>query len=338
MTISNIIDWCKLAREEDHKNVLYANFIYEVDNKHIDNETLKKFENEIKDTEANLTTFKEANEFIIEASKKAELFFSGNKFSMPKDGVARVMFAEAFEQEYRSFLNGITAGPDESQSLHLKLRDNPVEAEKYIAAAKSQKIAEIFAKNHTKTLKKVYNKKGQDFPATSTDFREIDENKITWVTKTKDMEKMLRKNTANQANVASRVLGLNYGEPLHNGNIQLVMVKYRPINSDINLHKPTIFSLGFVDAYCATGGVNGWGCTAELETGEPGLPEAVAPRRVFEEMTFSDFLGIIDFNGTPTVQQPNRNKVSERLGHEIGDRCDCVTAPCPRMSSNGFGE
>lgn len=332
MPISNVVKWCKLAREEDAKNVLYANFKYEVDNQYIKNATLRKFETQLAVIARNkITGAVFAPDYLNEASKEGELFYEGANFPIPDEGVSRVVTIEGFEREYKSFLNGITSGPEAVEKLYENLNKNESVAELYIANTKSQQMAEKFAKEHTQTLKDVYAAKKRKVPAAISTLKKLDETRPTWVTKNENIVKMLTKKTSgNRANMVCRILGLLYAET------HVVLLTYKPNGVNHELHKPTTFSLGYDNTYCADGGQNGWGCTAELHTGEAGLPEAIAPRYVFSEMTGSSFLGTINYKQIPKARHPNINKISERLGHNIGNRYDCTNQSCDEIYRMGF--
>lgn len=331
MPISTLVEWCRLTREEDANNVLYANFKYELDNQHIKNPTLQKFETQLAAIASNKTpgaVF--ASDYLNEASKEGELFYEGASFPIPNEGVSRVVTIEGFEREYKSFLNGITTGPEAVEKLYENLNKGESVAERYIANTKSQQMAEKFAKEHTKTLKDVYVARGQKAPADISTLKELNETWPTWVTKSEHIVKILTKTIGNRANMVCRILGLLYKET------QVVLLTYKPTGVNRELHKPTIFSLGYNNAYCADGGADGWGCTAELHTGEAGLPEAIAPRYVFSEITGSSFLDTINYSQEPAARHPNINKISERLGHKISNRLNCADKPCDQICQMGF--
>lgn len=325
MPIANLIDWCKLARDEDSKNVLYANFKYEIDGKHIESGILKQFDEQIGKFQTVMPPDATAIDYLNAASKAADLFYKGKALSIPIEGVARVITIQSFEREYKSFLTGATNGPDNAQNLYEKLRteESNDSIEQFVNAINGQNIAEDFAKKHTGTLQTAYESEGKELPATLTAFQNINENRVTWVTKAQELEAILNSPSSNLASLICNKLGLIYSEfPL-----AIVLIKYNAIDGDVILYKPTIFSLGYEDAYCADGGNGGWGCTAELETGEPGLPEAVAPRKNFK-LIDSQPLGIID-----SSMQSNNDRISERLGHDKNNPYNCSSSLCKRMSN-----
>ena len=333
--VTNSGDWCKLAREEDDRNVLYANFTFELDNHYINKEMLELFDAEIKKFTANenrLEEYETASSYLA-AAKETELPYMGNEISFPEDGVARVVNFHAFWKEYQSFLSGITSNAEEAMKIHSLRTSEPDTDEtlnNILKSALSLLKAEQFAlQHHIKALQET-EKAAIKLPPISINDVYLDGDRITWVTRKEALKEELSK-PGNKANRACRILGLHYVKPLIDYGLIYYVLIYNVSDQPVNLNKPTIFSMGYEDAYCAAGGQDGWGRTAESMSGQPGLPEAVI-RRGRLMNTSSRLLGIIDLTSTPEIGSPSMEVISKRLNHVTGARHDCDKTPCNRLS------
>jgi hypothetical protein len=321
----NIRGWCRMAKNEDEYNSVYANFRYDVIEEYVSKEQLKIFDYILKDMSDNGERYEYSYEYIEDAARSDEKMILGKKVLLfPSDGVARVVNHTGYYREYKSFIGGFAVGPSDYEKIYDDIEENEENVLRYVNARINQDMAEEFAREYVLAKKEV-KKNGE--AVKYSDLGEFDGNRVVWVFKNRYTVKGLVNYSINMncANYFINKLSLFYPGVLDGEKYKLIILMFNVINGNKVLHKPTVFSGGYPLGYCSLGGYGSWGCTMVFNDKIKGLPEAITKRISLGYARHVKYLGETNMSANPKFNKPTTKMVSDKLGYiseiDVDENC-----------------
>jgi hypothetical protein len=310
---SNIAYWCMVAKDEDDRNGIFANYRFDIKSGYLSIGNLSSFENLIPKCRSKGYTLSDSESYINAASQEdISICYGKATLDIPSDGVYRVMTSGAFEREFKSFLSGITIAPDKINDLYDILRNNDYSIRDYINAKYTQDEAELYALRYMKGLTDIYD----NVPENMVGIREVDMEKPVWVFdgKVNNIAIERYKSIYNAANYFTIRLSLYYDNIVESKSYKLLLMKFIPRNCEKKyLYKPTVFSGGYSNAYCSFPSKDDWGCTMVFSGNYNGLPEAIIKRELLGLAVDVIYLGATDNDERPKISSPDHNMILNKI-------------------------